>query len=65
VFFSLLLYYNNDKPVTWPSDGDGYSGIWLYMGWFWLIVSINLVLATVMSFLVERPLMNLSKAIDV
>lgn len=54
------LYWNNNEQLTW----DETNGLSRYAQYYWMIVAINLCLAIVLTFLVERPFMNLSKAIE-
>lgn len=62
VFFATKADMEGASSWNVSSDTEGWLKYNLY---FWAILALNLIGATMMSFLIERPLMNLSKAIDV
>lgn len=61
VFFTILLKLNNHETVTWTED----MGLGTYVGWYLLVIVINLFFALIFSFLVERPLLNISKNVEI
>lgn len=65
---TAYLFFAVKGEVEGAQDWDvstNTEGWWRYTVYFWVVLFINLVGATMLSFAVERPLMNLSKAIDV
>lgn len=60
-FFATMSYYHNNVSLTWSTE----NAMAKYVGYYWLLVLINLSLAAVMTFASERPMMNLSKALDI